>query len=145
DGPSFPKANAVWAAGGNAVDGAGNEPDNHFHDYYDDPTTGIFPSPTFETAGAPGKQWVAIRIEQTGNTVSTFMNGFLISTLTRADAADGQGHIYLSYADIFTGSVPGVLEDCFVIFDNVRVVPEPGALALGLLGLGVLARRRRRV
>ena len=145
DGSQYPKANAVWAAGGNMPDGDGNEPDNNLHDYYDDPTTGIFSSPPFETAGAPGKQWVQVRVEQVGNAVSTFMNGFPISTLTLAEVADGNGNAYLSYADIFTGSVPDDLPQSFVVFDNLSVVPEPQCMMLGLLGaFGLLARRQRR-
>ena len=87
----------------------------------------LFPSPQFETPGAPGKQWVQVEVRQhtndTGSPVVTWLiNGYVIAEHAQG-AAFGQtaGNIMIGTMDPFA-SIASPKEDNFVIFDNVRVV-----------------------
>ncbi len=118
------------------VDGS-NNPDNHLNSYY----ASVFPGA--ETPNAPGKQWVQVEITQEGSTLTWKMNDSLIHTFT--DSGVTAGTVMLGYADLFSGSTSSPSDETFVIFDNlVVVVPEPTSMAaLGIAGVGLLARRRR--
>jgi hypothetical protein len=91
------------------------------------PLKRMFPSPQFESAGAPGKQWVQVEIRQhtnnTGSPVVTWLiNGYVIAEHAQG-VAYGQtaGNVMIGTMDPFP-NIANSKEDNFVIFDNVRVV-----------------------
>jgi hypothetical protein len=87
---------------------------NHTADFYQT----LFASPPFETAGAPGKQWVQVSVTAGDDIVEWRMNGMLIAI--RDQATLPSGNLMLGYMDTFT-SIANPAADNFVIFDNVRV------------------------
>jgi hypothetical protein len=103
----------------------------------------IFPAPTYESSGAPGKRWVQVEISQDNNNVVTWrMNGELIAQRPNPSGFTN-GNIMIGYMDVFS-SIANPAEDAFVIFDNVRVEtsvaiiplaitaqPQPAAVYLG--------------
>ena len=78
----------------------------------------LFPSPTYETQGAPGKHWVEVEIRQRKGVIEWRLNGMLVAI--RLDTSLDQGAIMLGYMDTFT-SIANPAADNFVLFDNVRV------------------------
>ncbi len=78
----------------------------------------LFPSPPFETAGAPGKHWVEVAIRQRGGVVEWRLNGMLIAV--RLDTVLTAGNIMLGYMDTWS-SIASPADENFVVFDNVRV------------------------
>jgi hypothetical protein len=80
----------------------------------------IFPSPPYESVGAPGKKWVQVELSQDANNVLTWrMNGNLIAQRPNISAFTN-GTIMLGYMDLFS-SIASPAQDAFVLFDNVRV------------------------
>jgi len=135
DGPSFPKVNGTWVAyselrfdrttgdlltvAGPPVAGINDSPSNHTNSYYDT----VFPGDaigggTFETRGAPGKNWVPVVVEQVGNEVRFSMNGKHISTLY--NEAPLTGSPQFGYTDEFN-SVANPASDNFIIYDNLKI------------------------
>ncbi len=79
----------------------------------------FFPAPPFETAGAPGKQWVEVEIRVRGGAVEWRLDDRVIAM--RFDTSATGGKIMLGQADTFSSiSVPPA--DTFVVYDNVRVL-----------------------
>ncbi len=78
----------------------------------------LFPSPTYETAGAPGKHWVEVLIRYADGVVEWRLNGRLIAI--RVDESAGAANLMLGYMDTYA-SIANPPEDNFVIYDNVRV------------------------
>ena len=78
----------------------------------------LFPSPTYETVGAPGKHWVQVTISRRNGVIEWRLNGMLITLYPNTSLTAGR--IMLGYMDTYPGiaNPPG---DNFVIFDNVRV------------------------
>jgi hypothetical protein len=91
---------------------------NHTHSFYQ----ALFPSPTYETQGAPGKHWVEVEISQRDGAIEWRLNGTVIST--RIDTAYTEGNLLLGYMDTFT-SIANPAADNFVIYDNVRIETFP--------------------
>jgi hypothetical protein len=79
----------------------------------------LFPASRFETAGAPGKNWVEAEVRQTNNTVVWLLDGTVIALRTNASTFTN-GNIMLGYLDPFV-SIATATNDAFVLFDNVRV------------------------
>ncbi len=96
----------------------------------------IFPSPQFESAGGPGKQWVQVEVRQVGGVVTWLMNGYQIAE-HNFGAAFGQtaGNIMLGYMDLFSG-LPSPKEDVYVIYDNVRVIANPTPIVVAVANNG---------
>jgi len=90
-----------------------------------------FPTPPFETTGAPGKHWVAAEIRREGDLVQWWLDGVLIAS--RMDATLSSGNIMLGYADLFS-SIANPASENYVIFDNVRVeyLPDSDCNATGV-------------
>ena len=78
----------------------------------------LFPTPPFETTGAPGKQWVAVQVCCRGGVVAWRLNGRLVSI--HLDDSYTTGAIMLGCIDTYT-SIADPVEDNFIVFDNVRV------------------------
>ncbi len=79
----------------------------------------LFPAARFETAGAPGKNWVEVELRQTNNWVFWILNGTIIAQRTNTSAF-ASGTIMLGYMDPFS-SIASSTNDAFILFDNVRV------------------------
>jgi len=79
----------------------------------------LFPSSRFETAGAPGKNWVEVELRQTNNILLWIMDGTIIAQRTNTSAFTS-GNIMLGLMDVFP-SIAAPARDSFVLFDNVRV------------------------
>ena len=88
---------------------------NHTSPLYQD----LFPSPPFETRGAPGKQWVTVELRHYGGVFEWRINGRLLTI--RLDPWSASGTVMLGQMDPYP-SIASPPEDNFVIFDNVRVV-----------------------
>ncbi len=102
-------ANSGFSASG--ASGAGNS---------DSAWLSIFPSPAFESPGAPGKRWVEVELSQDTNNVITWrMNGQLIAQRVNTSSFTN-GNVMIGYMDLFT-SIASPAADSFVLFDNVRV------------------------
>jgi hypothetical protein len=79
----------------------------------------LFPAPRFETAGAPGKNWVEVELRQTNNLVVWLLDGTVIAQRTNTSAFTS-GTIMLGLMDVFP-SIAAPAPDSFALFDNVRV------------------------
>ena len=79
----------------------------------------LFPGSRFETAGAPGKNWVEAELRQTNNVVVWLLDGAVVGQRTNTSGFTS-GDIMLGYMDPFS-SIASAPEDAFVLFDNVRV------------------------
>jgi hypothetical protein len=78
----------------------------------------LFSAPPFETAGSPGKQWVAVEVSYRAGVVTWRINDRLIAIRDEPNLPTGA--IMLGLMDTYTSiSVPP--NDTFAIFDNVRV------------------------
>ena len=102
-------ANSGFSASG--ASGAGNS---------DAAWLNIFPSPAFESPGAPGKRWVEVELSQDLNNVVTWrMNGSIIAQRVNTSPFTN-GNIMIGFMDLFS-SIASPAADAFVLFDNVRV------------------------
>lgn len=105
---------------------------------------------TLNTAGQPGNRWVNVRLRRNNSTnlVTWEMKkpGDANYTLaySRTDTSNFQnsGRLAFGYVDPFGGSQS--TSDSYVIFDNIRVVPEPATIAVLGIGFAALLRRRHK-
>jgi hypothetical protein len=81
--------------------------------------TGTFSSPPFEAPGIIGKRWLAVEVSQVKNLVTMKVNGQVFSRYQNLEPWKS-GTVMIGYADIFN-SVSSLLEENWVLFDNVRV------------------------
>jgi hypothetical protein len=112
--PSARPTQLSFAASGLSASGAAsaNNTDAYFQS--------IFPSPTYETVGSPGKHWVQVEVSQDVNNVLTWrMNGNLIAQRVNTSQFTN-GNIMIGYMDVFN-SIASPAADAFILFDNVRV------------------------
>ncbi len=79
----------------------------------------LFPSTRFETAGAPGKNWIEVELRQTNNLILWILDGTVVAQRTNTSAFTS-GNIMLGFMDPFS-SIASPAENAFVLFDNVRV------------------------
>lgn len=80
----------------------------------------VFPSPTYESPGAPGKRWVEVELSQDANHIVTWrMNGRVIAQRGNTSAFTS-GNVMIGFMDLFA-SIASPAADAFVLFDNVRV------------------------
>lgn len=85
----------------------------------------LFPAPSYETVGAPGKHWVTCHLSQVDGVLTWRLNGVVVAQRTNTSPFTA-GTVMLGYMDLFQ-SIPPQPEETFVIFDNVQVwvVPIP--------------------
>ncbi len=113
-----------FAASGLSASGAAsaNNTDSYF--------LGIFPSPSYETPGSPGKRWIQVEVSQdTNNLITWRMNGNLIAQRVNTSPFTN-GTIMIGYMDTFS-SIASPAADAFILYDNVRV-EVPVAVAPGI-------------
>ena len=79
----------------------------------------FFPSPTYESQGAPGKRWVEVEVSYLAGVLEWHINGRLIAI--REEPNINNGAIMLGLMDTFS-SIASPATDTFALFDNVRVV-----------------------
>ena len=115
-------------------DGVGGPEQERFDEPSTAPLKLMFPKPTFETDGVPGKQWVQMEIRQRTNDigehlVTWLVNGYVIAEVKHdpylLSPADAMGNVMIGAMDSFS-SIASPREDNFVIFDNIRVVDLSG-------------------
>lgn len=122
--PTSAPALLSFAASGLAANGAlGTDASEPFFQ-------ALFPAPSFETPGSPGKRWVQGELTHLGGVLTWRLNGVVIAQRTNASLFTN-GNVMIGYMDPFTSlaSPPG---DNFVLFDNVRVftaVAPPSIIA----------------
>lgn len=80
----------------------------------------LFPAPTFETPGAPGKRWVRVEVIQRSGEIIWAIEGHEIARRVNTSSYIS-GNIVLGLMDIFI-EVAQPKEEAFVIYDNVTVV-----------------------
>jgi hypothetical protein len=88
---------------------------NHTDVYYQT----FFPSPTYESQGAPGKRWVEVEVSYVSGVLEWHINNRLFAIRDEPNVAAGT--IMLGLMDTFT-SIASPATDTFALFDNVRVV-----------------------
>jgi hypothetical protein len=92
-----------------------------------EPFQTYFPTPTYESPGAPGKHWVQVEVRQSAeNVLSWFMNGNLIAQRINQTGFTN-GNIMLGFADLYA-SLADPVNDSFMLYDNVRVELDTPAL-----------------
>jgi hypothetical protein len=79
----------------------------------------VFPVSRFETAGAPGKNWVQVEVHHVGSTVIWLIDGVALASRTNVSTFTS-GTIMLGLMDVFP-SIANPARDSFVLIDNVRV------------------------
>lgn len=95
------------------------------------PLKQVFPSPAFESAGAPGKHWVQVELRQVElggtNRVIWLMDGYVIADNDLGVLYQQQsGTVMLGLMDLFQ-SIADPRADNYVIYDNLRVTSLAGA------------------
>ncbi len=79
----------------------------------------LFPAPTYESQGAPGKRWVEVEVSYIAGVLEWHINGRLFAV--REESTIAPGTIMLGLMDTFS-SIASPAADTFALFDNVRVV-----------------------
>lgn len=88
----------------------------------------LFPSPAYETAGAPGKAWTTVELTVNAGIVTINMTPTggvktQVASFT-PPAAPASGHPFVSYFDAFT-SIATPAADNFALIDNIVIsVPD---------------------
>jgi hypothetical protein len=106
----------------------------------------LFPQQTGTThVGSAGMEWHQVRIVKSGNTATWEVDGLLMATIDLTTVTLGGTNIHFGHSDTNTTSSTDVNDAAllFTLIDNIRVTPEPGSLALLILG-GAIALRRGR-
>lgn len=104
----------------------------------------LFPQQTGTTLiGSAGMEWHDVEIERLGSNIIWRVDGLLMATIDVNTVSLGGNNIFFGHSDTNATSSTDVndVHLLFTLIDNVRVVPEPGAATLLLLG-ALLARRR---
>lgn len=100
-------------------------------------------------AGTAGFRWHQVSIKKVGNIITWSVNGTLLATTdtTNFTTATSGSNILFGHSDTSLGAgTPANLFALldFTLIDNVRVVPEPSSLVLGMcVVLGLVGMRRR--
>ena len=91
-------------------------------DSSDDYYQALFPGGVYESAGAPGKQWVEVELRRQLGHLEWRINGALIGKVEEPTGPAGTAMI--GYMDIYS-SIANPAVDNFVIIDNVRIERLP--------------------
>jgi hypothetical protein len=79
----------------------------------------LFPSSRFETAGAPGKNWIEVELRQTNNMILWLLDDTVVAQRTNTSVFTS-GNVMIGYTDPFP-SIACPTQYAFALFDNVRV------------------------
>ena len=110
--PSIP-ARQSFAVSGLAANGAASVT-------ADDPFfQALFPAPSYESAGAPGKRWVEVELSQVNGFLTWRCNGIVVAQRTN-NTAFTNGVPMIGYMDIYS-SIPNPTSETFALIDNVRI------------------------
>ena len=80
----------------------------------------LLPTGGYETAGSPGKHWVAVELSQLGGVITWRINGTVVAQRPNTSAFTA-GDIMIGYMDIFP-SLANPAADNYALFANVRVL-----------------------
>jgi hypothetical protein len=101
--------------------------------------------PANQFAG-PANRWIEVEIESVAGLVSLKVNGVAIDTFDNTGGQFTSGSLMIGQSDPFNSVNPPDMNGNtnLVVFDNIRLVPEPGALTLLLMSVfGWMALGRR--
>ncbi len=108
-------------------------------------TPGVdFPGNQF---AGPANRWIEVGVESVGGIVSLLVNGVAINTFDNSGGQFTAGSLMIGQSDPFNSVNPDDMNgnSNVVVFDNIRLVPEPGTgLLLILAGCFSALRWRRR-
>ena len=104
----------TFATGGLAASGAAS--DNAADAFY----RSLFPSPIYESAGAPGKHWVQVELSQIGGVITWQLNGVLVAQRANTSAYTN-GDVMIGYFDPYS-SIPNPPTENYLLVDNLRVL-----------------------
>ena len=110
-------ANSGFGANGATLDNVSNP-------FWQD----LFPSPTYESQGVPGKRWVQCELSQLGSLITWQINGVVVAQRTNTTSYTS-GDVMIGYFDPYN-SIANPAADNFGIFDNVRVLVPAVAPAI---------------
>ncbi|MDB6122573.1 MAG: hypothetical protein JWQ71_1566 [Pedosphaera sp.] len=80
----------------------------------------LFPSPTYETTGVPGKHWVQGEVSQINGVITWRLNGTVVAQRTNTSSYTS-GNVMIGYMDVYS-SIASPPQENYIIFDNVRVL-----------------------
>jgi hypothetical protein len=143
---SYPAGNAVYQAPGGGI----NNSDPYYAGFGGETAPPdqvlLYPGQTGATdAGEISFAWRKVVIDVSGGFATWKVDGLPIARVDLSTVTLGGGNILFGHSDTNNGSSTDPNDSLLnvTLIDNVCVVPEPGALALCLLGAaGFLARRR---
>jgi hypothetical protein len=145
---SYPAGNSVYQAPGGAI----NNSDAYYAVFAPQSAPAaqvlLFPGQTGMTdAGETSFLWRRVDIEVSGGFASWSIDGLLLGKVDLSTVTLGGGNIFLAFGDTNSGSSSDPNDSLLnvTLFDNIQViaVPEPSTIGLLLLGLPLLALRRR--
>ncbi|GEM_PF-209394 len=79
----------------------------------------LFPSARFESAGAPGKNWVEVELRQTNSVLLWLLDGTVVAQRTNTSSFT-LGNMMIGFMDPFP-SIASPADDAFALFANLRV------------------------
>jgi hypothetical protein len=143
-------APGIYAAG--AINGSTNASDPYYSSFGTNSAPAaqltMFPQQTGTTlVGSAAMEWHQVSIQRSGANVTWVVDGTLIATVPVTDDTALTGNnIFFGHSDTngtsSTDPNDGAL--LFTVIDNVRVIPEPSAALLLVLGVMRVASARRR-
>ncbi|HRX87655.1 MAG TPA: glycosyl hydrolase family 18 protein, partial [Phycisphaerae bacterium] len=77
----------------------------------------LFPAPTYETSGAPGKHWVEVEVHKRDTLVDWVIDG---TTVVTSPSSGVSGNVMIGLEDLY-GTLAVPLADSYLVIDNVRV------------------------
>jgi len=146
---SYPAGNAVYQSPGGGI----NNSAVYYTDFFPAQAApaaqvGLFPGQTGSTdAGETSFAWRRVVIEVAGGLAGWSIDGLPLAVVDLSTVTLGGGNILFAFSDTNAGSSadPNNILLNIALFDNIEVsqIPEPGTMGLLLLGLPLLALRRK--
>ena len=144
---SYAAGNAVYQAPAGAI----NNSDPYYAVFTSQAApaaqVGLFAGQTGSTdAGETSFKWRHVVLAVSGGVASWSIDGLPLAKINLATVTLGGGNIFFGHSDTNGGSSADPNDTLLnvTLIDNVKVVPEPGSLALAAVAACLVARRRRR-